>query len=135
MGHSQIIDNAGNFSVNALKKFKQLHLYSNSIPREFGGDELDATGVTRLIEETGKYPSLGMGLIYNNEIAAKAILLHGTSDQKSKYLSKLASGQLKAAFCYSELGNGVDECNFKTVSTLNKSDDTKVMNLVLFFQF
>jgi len=128
LGNDQIIDNNGSFSSEALNAFKKLGLFAKSMPREFGGHELDATGVARVLEETGKFPSLGMSLIYNNEVAAKAILLYGTTDQKNKYLNRMSSGDLKASFCYSEFANSVDPLNFSTTASLNNEDGTYTLN-------
>ena len=63
-------------------------MFSNSIIKEYDGAGLDSTMTTRMLEETGIYPSLGIGLIYNNEIVAKSILMYGSDDQKNKYLKK-----------------------------------------------
>ena len=57
------------------------------MPREYNGNDLDATGVNRMLEATAIYPSLGMQLIYNNEVAAKCILMYGSLEQKNKYLN------------------------------------------------
>lgn len=120
--HEQIINKNGHFELEALEIFKQLGLYSNSLPYEFNGKDLDATGIARVYEETGRFPSLGMGLIYNNEIAAKSILLYATTEQKDKYLKGISSGNINAGFCYSEIENGVDEVNFKTVARFNAQE-------------
>lgn len=122
------VDHDGNFDKMAMENFKKLGLFANSFPKEFGGEELDATGVTRVIEETGKLPSLGMSLIYNNEMAGKAILLHASKEKKEKYLRRIASGELKASFCYSEFENGVDEINFNTISKYNAEEKVYTLN-------
>lgn len=126
--HDQIIDKNGNFDVKALEEYKRLGLYSKSLPKEYNGQELDATGVARIIEETGRYPSLGISLIYNNEVAAKSILLYASAEQKDKYLKRIASGDLKACFCYSELDNGCDAVNFKTTARYNSQEKVYILN-------
>lgn len=126
--YDEVIDKHGNFSRQSLDKFKSLNLFSQSIPKEYGGVELDSTGVTRILEETAVYPSLGMQLIYNNEIAAKSILFYGSLEQKSKYLKRIASGDLKACFCYSEFDNGVDEARFNLESKLDENKKEYVLN-------
>ncbi len=128
ISHEQIIDKNGSFDAQALKDFKKLGLFAKSMPKEFGGQELDATGVARVLEETGKFPSLGMSLIYNNEVAAKAILLYGSSNQKTKLLNRISSGDLKASYCYGEFGNSVDPFNFNTIAKFNSEDNTYTLN-------
>lgn len=126
--YDTIIDKNGNFSVQAMDKFKALNLYSMSIPKEYSGSELDSVGIARVLEETAIYPSIGMQLIYNNEIAAKSILTYGSLEQKNKYLKRIALGELKACFCYSELDNGVDESRFNVLSKLDDNQTGYILN-------
>jgi alkylation response protein AidB-like acyl-CoA dehydrogenase len=126
--YENIIDKNGNFSADAFEKFKSLNLFSQSMPREYDGIGLDATGVSRMLEASAIYPSLGMQLIYNNEVAAKCILMYGSMEQKNKYLKQIASGELKACFCYSEMNNGVDELRFKTEAKLDIKEQVFILN-------
>ena len=89
------------------------------MPKEFNGQGLDMSAVAKVFEQTGPHPSLGINLLYNNEISAKLILLYGSKEQKDTYLKRISSGELKAAFCYSELNNGVDEAAFNATSTID----------------
>jgi len=115
----KLVDKDGYFEEGSVKKMSDLGLFCKSLPKEFGGAELDATAVARILEETGWVPSLGMSLVYNNEVAARAILYYGTHEQKNKYLKPISSGQLSAGFCFSEMNNGVDQANFKTTAKFN----------------
>ena len=126
--YESLIDKSGNFSTNAFEKFKSLGLYAQSLPKQYDGSELDATGVTRILEATATFPSLGMQLIYNNEIAAKCILMYGSAEQKDKYLKKIATGELKACFCYSEQNNGVDELRFIMEAKLDHNKSEYILN-------
>ena len=62
---------------------------------------------------------MGINYIYSNELAAKCILLYGSSEQKSKYLNKISSGEIKACYCYSEPENGSDSARFNVLATKN----------------
>jgi acyl-CoA dehydrogenase family protein 9 len=112
----------GCFTSSAINKLKELKVFSQYIPIEYGGSELDSIGSTRLLEEFGIYPSLGINLIYNYEIAARMLLYYGNKEQKEKYLPLIAKGELKIAFCYSESENGCDSERFKLVSTVSGAD-------------
>jgi alkylation response protein AidB-like acyl-CoA dehydrogenase len=57
----------------------------------------------------------------------KGILLFGTSEQKARYLPKLASGEMIAAFCLTESGSGSDAASIRTRATRN-SDGTYTLN-------
>lgn len=124
----RIVDKNGYFERDTVKGLADLGLFCQSLPKEFGGAELDATAVARVFEATGRVPSLGMSLVYNNEVAAKAILCYGSQEQKDKYLKMIASGQLRAGFCFSELNNGVDQANFYTIAKFNSNKKTYTLN-------
>ena len=49
----------------------------------------------------------------------KGLLLFGSDAQKEKYLPRLASGELTAAFCLTESGSGSDAASIKTKATKN----------------
>lgn len=123
--YEDMITQNGNFSISSFNSFKQLNLFSMSFPKDYNGTELDATGVTRMIEICSVYPSLGINLIYNNEIASKCILLYGNREQKDKYLKRLSSGDLKLGFCYSEPENGFDVANFDLISQIDNTSLAK----------
>jgi acyl-CoA dehydrogenase family protein 9 len=120
--YQDIISKNGNFTVDSMNKFKDLNLFSMSFPKDYNGQELDATGITRLLEICSIYPSLGINLIYNNEIASKCVLYYGNKSQRDKYLPKLSSGELRLGFCYSEPDNGCDMANFNLISNIENKN-------------
>jgi len=113
----------GCFSHSTINKLNELKIFSQYIPKDYGGSELDAIGSTRLLEELGIYPSLGINLIYNYEIATRMLLYYGNQEQKEKYLPLIARGELKVAFCYSESENGCDSERFKLTSSTSGVDE------------
>jgi acyl-CoA dehydrogenase len=52
----------------------------------------------------------------NNGIGSIGILLDGTHEQKSKYLPRLASGEMLGAFCLTEPDSGSDAASLKTTA-------------------
>src|SRR3546814_18932053 len=49
----------------------------------------------------------------------KGILLFGTDAQKARYLPRLASGEMIAAFCLTEAGAGSDAASVRTKAARN----------------
>ena len=49
----------------------------------------------------------------------KGILLFGTPEQKQRYLPRLATGELIAAFCLTESGAGSDAASIRTAAKRN----------------
>lgn len=109
-------------SVNdedAFKKLWQLGAFSMQVPKHLGGLGLSNTQYARLVEIVGAH-DLGVGITLgaHQSLGYKGILLHGTEQQKRKYLAKVTNGQL-AAFCLTEPGCGSDICSMTTQALLS----------------
>jgi alkylation response protein AidB-like acyl-CoA dehydrogenase len=52
----------------------------------------------------------------------RGLLLFGTDEQKNKYLAKLATGEMIAAFCLTEPGAGSDAASIKTTAVQDGDD-------------
>ena len=76
-----------------------------SIPEEFGGLGLDLLDQSVIAEELGRFVA-PVPFVSSAGMASQAILLAGDDEQKSSYLPRLASGEIKGAFAYFE-GPGV----------------------------
>ena len=57
----------------------------------------------------------------HSSIGMKGLLLFGTPEQKARYLPRLATGELIAAFCLTEPGAGSDAASIRT--TAKRNDD------------
>jgi alkylation response protein AidB-like acyl-CoA dehydrogenase len=62
----------------------------------------------------------------HSSIGLKGLLLFGTAEQKKRYLPKLASGEMIAAFCLTEPGSGSDAFSIKT--SAKREGDFYVLN-------
>jgi acyl-CoA dehydrogenase family protein 9 len=65
-------------------------------------------------EIAGVDGSLAVTLGGHQSIGCKGVVLFGTEEQKRRYLPRLASGELIAAFCLTEPGSGSDAASIKT---------------------
>ena len=52
----------------------------------------------------------------------RGLLLFGTDEQKDRYLKRLATGEMIAAFCLTEPGAGSDAASIKTRAVQQGSD-------------
>lgn len=100
-----------------------LGLLGASLPEEFGGLGVDFNSESVISEELGKSNSFGVALAAHTGIGTLPIVYYGTPEQKTKYLPKLATGELKAAYCLTEPDSGSDALAAKTRADL--SDDGK----------
>jgi len=113
-------DRAGELPPEFLQEMRELGLFSLIIPEEFGGLGLSTTGYSRALQELAKYDgSVAITVGAHSSIGMRGLLLFGTDAQKTKYYSKLASGEMIAAFCLTEPGAGSDAASIKTKATRN----------------
>ncbi len=110
-------------TVSLLEKAGQLGLLGTSIPEEYGGLGGDFNTNTFLSMQMGTSYSFGVSFAAHTGIGTLPILYYGTDEQKKKYLPKLASGELKSAYCLTEPTSGSDALSAKTTAIL--SDDGK----------
>jgi acyl-CoA dehydrogenase family protein 9 len=87
----------------------ELGLMGLNIPEEYGGFGASAMMFNRVFGEIGATdPALTVYFGAHQSIGCKGIALFGTDDQKKRWLTKCASGELVAAFCLTEPGSGSD---------------------------
>lgn len=108
-------DREGAQSEDYIQALKELGLFGVIIGEEFGGLGLSSQGYARVIEELSSYDgSTALTVGAHSSIGIKGLLLFGNQEQKQRYLPKLATGEMVAAFCLTEPGAGSDAASIKT---------------------
>ncbi|XP_072438312.1 complex I assembly factor ACAD9, mitochondrial [Chiloscyllium punctatum] len=120
---SKSIDIHARIPPGTMKGLKELGLFGQQVPVEYGGLGLSNTMYARIGEITSLDGSIAVTLAAHQSIGLKGILIVGTDEQKAKYLPKLATGEHVAAFCLTEPGSGSDAASIQTKATL--SDDRR----------
>lgn len=113
-------DREGKLPEEILKGLGELGLCGMAVPEEHGGLALDSTLYARTFAEIAAHdPSIGVTIGAHQSIGYKALLNEGNEEQKKKWLPKLASGEVWAAFCLTEPGSGSDAYSIKTKAVKN----------------
>ncbi|HEX2834216.1 MAG TPA: acyl-CoA dehydrogenase family protein [Thermoanaerobaculia bacterium] len=92
----------------------ELDLLRIDIPEAYGGLGLDKVSSAFLGEKIGIFPSFAGSLGAHTTIGTLPLVYFGTPEQKERYLPKLATGELVAAFCLTEPGSGSDALAART---------------------
>lgn len=82
--------------------------FGAGLPEAWGGMELDSETLCRICAEMARGSVSLLSLFTVHNMVCQAVLRWGTEEQKSQWLSQLASGQLRAAFGLTEPGFGSD---------------------------
>jgi alkylation response protein AidB-like acyl-CoA dehydrogenase len=105
-----------------VQALRELGLFGLIIPEEFGGLGLSNAAYARVLAQTSSYDSsVSLTIGAHSSIGMKGLLLFGTAEQKARYLPKLATGEMIAAFCLTEAGAGSDAAAIRT--TAKRNDD------------
>src|SRR5690606_16746335 len=100
-------DRKGEQPEEYIQELRELGLFGLIIPEQYGGLGLSSKGYARVLQQTSGYDgSTSLTIGAHSSIGMKGLLLFGTDQQKERYLPKLASGEMIAAFCLTEAGSG-----------------------------
>ncbi len=115
-------------TTGLLDKAGELGLLATFIPEEYDGLGEDFDTNTILSMEMGSAHSFGVSYAAHTGIGSLPILYYGTEEQKKKYLPKLASGELKSAYCLTEPTSGSDALSAKTTAKLSENGKYYILN-------
>lgn len=102
-----------------LERAARLGLMSLSIPERYGGMELDLISTLVVAEETSRDASYMVWEGGHTTIGTLPILYFGTAEQKQRYLPRLASLEMLAAYALSEPQAGSDALAARTRADLS----------------
>ncbi len=111
-----------------IQALRDMGLFGLIIPEEYGGMELSNGAYARVLGQTSSHDSsVSLTVGAHSSIGMKGLLLFGNDEQKQRYLPKLASGEMIAAFCLTESGAGSDAAAIRTKASRN-DDGTWTLN-------
>lgn len=113
---------------NILKKSGELGLMGIAVPEEFGG--FGQSFVTQMLaaETTGAGYSFSVAYMAHCGIGTMPILYYGNKDQRERYVTRLATGEIIGAYCLTEPGAGSDANAGKTNATLSEDGLHYILN-------
>ena len=100
--------------LEVIAKMSELGVFGLTIPEEFGGLGLGKESMCLVSEELSR-GYIGVGSLgTRSEIAAELILSSGTGEQKTRWLPKIASGEILPTAVFTEPNTGSDLASLKT---------------------
>ena len=111
-----------------LRKAGELDLLRLEVPEAYGGLGLDKISSAYVAESIALNPSFGGSLGAHTAIGTLPLVYFGTEAQKAKYLPRLASGELIAAYALTEPQSGSDALAAKTTATLTADGTHYLLN-------
>ena len=123
-----IVQGDHDLAVQLLRKAAALGLEAVLTPEEYGGMELDLASNMIVAENLAGDGSFAGWHGAHAGIGTLPLLLFGTRQQKAKYLPRLSSAEMVAAYCLSEPQAGSDALAAKTRADLSADGTHYVLN-------
>ncbi|HTZ64359.1 MAG TPA: acyl-CoA dehydrogenase family protein [Solirubrobacteraceae bacterium] len=114
-------DHADEFPAPIVEQMQELGLFGVTIPEEYGGLGLDLTTYAMIVEELSRGWISISGVINTHFIGSYLLMKFGDDEQRQRYLPRMATGEIRAAFSLSEPELGSDVQAIKTAA--RKTDD------------
>ncbi|TMQ16607.1 MAG: acyl-CoA dehydrogenase [Candidatus Rokuibacteriota bacterium] len=97
------------FPHEIVAKLGPLGFLGVLVPEEYGGAGLDYVSYALIVEELNRGDaSVGITMWAHNSLGANHISLFGSTEQKRRWLPRLAAGEMLAAWGLTEPGSGSD---------------------------
>lgn len=109
-----------------IKKLAEIGYLGAIVPKEQGGQGMDAITFGLLCEEVGRASASLLSLLTVHGMVCQAIMKWGSASQKTNWLPKLATGETIGAFGLTEPNVGSDAKSVETAAVL--SNNSYVLN-------
>ena len=119
--NAEHFDHEDEFPQDIVDQMKELGLFGVTIPEQYGGMGLDLTTYVMIVEELSRGWISISGIINTHFIGSYLLMKFGTEEQRQRWLPRMATGEIRAAFSLSEPELGSDVQAIKT--TAKKVDD------------
>jgi len=119
-------DEEGEFDWRMVDLLRENGLYGIDFPEAYGGSDAGLLALAIAVEELSKADASCGILIADHELGSLPILLAADGAQRDRYLPKLATGELIAAFALTEPAAGSDVARLRCRA--KKEGDSYILN-------
>jgi alkylation response protein AidB-like acyl-CoA dehydrogenase len=120
------IDLSEEYPHDTFETFRDAGLLGLAIPTEYNGSGAGTLGLAVAVEEVSKYCNASGLMLLLSALPTKPILIGGTEDQKRDVVGRVATGEIKGAFCLTEPNVGSDAANLQSRAV--KDGDDYIIN-------
>ena len=102
------LEHSGEYPTEIVAKMAELGLFGITVGAEYGGLALDTVSMSLVFEEISKGWMGIAGILGSHSLSCRMIGLHGTDEQKQRWLPELATGERRTAIALTEPVAGSD---------------------------
>jgi len=116
------IDETHEFPWDIVELYREQGLFGLFFEERHGGTGTGALLALAAIEEVSKVCATSGLILAAQELGSLALKLAGSEEQQARYLPRLASGELLAAYALTESGSGSDSAALRTTAERDGGD-------------
>lgn len=106
------------YPTEIVKGMADMGLFGITVPEEYGGLDLDPVSFALVFEELARGWMGVAGILGSHSLSCRLIAMHGTEDQKNRYLPELATGERRTGIGLTEPDAGTDLQGIRTTARL-----------------
>lgn len=119
----RVWDRKAEMPASYIDELKAFGMFGLIIPEEHGGLGFGSAAYSRTLQEVARFDaSTAVTVGAHSSIGMRGLLLFGNENQKARFLPRLASGEMIAAFCLTEPGSGSDAASIRTTAVRDGDD-------------
>jgi acyl-CoA dehydrogenase family protein 9 len=124
-----VIEKEGRLPDDLMEGMKKVGLFGLNIPAAYGGVGLGIPGYLKVLEAVARTDmSLALIPTAHLSIGLKGIILFGSEEQKKKYLTRAATGEMIFAYALTEPDTGSDAQHIDTQAQLADDGSHYLLN-------
>ncbi|NDD74411.1 MAG: acyl-CoA dehydrogenase [Gammaproteobacteria bacterium] len=109
-------DHADEYPAEIVAQMQDLGLFGATIAPEYGGLGLDATTYAQIVMKISAVWMAPVGIFNSHLIMAACVQRHGTAEQKTRWLPKFATGEIRGGIGLTEPNAGTDLQSIRAVA-------------------
>ena len=122
-------DASGEFPSETIRQAGELGFMGIEVPEEYGGSGLDSICYVLVMAEISAADAAhGTIVSVNNSLFGVPLLEFGTEEQKQKFLTPVASGQVNGAYALTEPQSGSDAAAMRSKAVRSADGSTYTLN-------
>ncbi|MBV8863397.1 MAG: acyl-CoA dehydrogenase family protein [Mycobacterium sp.] len=120
------VEHANEYPEAWIEQMKRIGIYGLAIPEEYGGTPVSMPCYVLVTQELARGWMSLAGAMGGHTVVAKLLTLFGTDEQKRRYLSSMAAGEVRATMALTEPGGGSDLQNMSTTALQDGPDQLMI---------
>ncbi len=119
-------DHEDEFPDPIVEQMRELGLFGVTIPEQYDGMGLDLSTYAMIVEELSRGWISISGIVNTHFIGSYLLMKFGSDEQRQRYLPRMATGEIRAAFSLSEPELGSDVQAIKTSAKKTPDGDYEI---------